>query len=156
SAQKNRENVDAVREREVADERLELADLAGGAARPLREDEHRLPARDDLARLPNARAKAAAAIDGLEVGEVLEEGAPQPPFEEIILRGERDDVLAVRAERVTHEPHVEVARVVRHDDRVSVVRDERAPGDARLHDLAVEDVLQLAQDLLSGLLHLGR
>ena len=52
------QDVDAVREREVADERLELLDLAVRAARPLGEDEHRLAALDDLARLPD-RLRAA-------------------------------------------------------------------------------------------------
>ena len=49
-------------------------------------------------------------------------------------------------ERVPHEAHVEVARVVGDDDGVAVVRDVRAAEDARLHELAVEDVLQLADE----------
>ena len=67
-------------------------------------------------------------------------------LEEVVLRRERDDVLAVRAERVPHEAHVEVARVVGDDDDVAVVRDVRAAEDARLHHLAVEEVLQLADE----------
>ena len=42
AAEINREDVDAVREREVTDERLELLDLARRAPRSLGEDEHRL------------------------------------------------------------------------------------------------------------------
>ena len=41
-AEEHGQDVDAVHQREVPDERLELLDVAVGAARPLREDEHRL------------------------------------------------------------------------------------------------------------------
>ena len=46
--------------------------------------------------------------------------------------------------------------MVGDDDDVAVVRDERAPRDLRRHELAVEDVLELADEALGGLLELGR
>ena len=153
SAQIEREDVDAVGEREVAEQRLELVDLAVRRARALGEDEHRLALREDLAGLTLARAEAALAVDRAEVREVLEERALERALlEEVVLRRERDDVLAVGAERVAREAHVEVAAVVRGDDRVAVVRDERAAADLRAHHLAVEEVLDLADELLALLL----
>ena len=104
-----------------------------------------LPRSMHLARLAERLAQAALAIERREVREVLEVGAaPAVALEEVVLRRERHDVLRRTAERVLHEPHVEVARVVRGDDGVAVVRDERAAVDLRAHHLVVEAHLRPA------------
>ena len=87
-------------EREVGEAGLELGHLARHRARALGEDERRVAALEERARVAERLAQTPRTLDGHEVREVVHVGALVLVVEEVVGGGQRDHVAAVLAERV--------------------------------------------------------
>ncbi len=135
------QHVHVALEREVPSGGEERLQLPVSAARALREDEEVIPAAERLGGRLEARLERALALHRDEVREVLEVGALHARVEEVVARGERREAPPLLAERDLHEPHVEVARVVRDDEHVPVVRDVGDADDLRVVEPVVERAL---------------
>ena len=108
SLQINRQNPDARRQRQITDHRLEISHLSVHRARAFGKDQRVVAAIEIRARVSQRLPQRSTALHRHQVCKVLHVGAFVFRVEEIIGRGQGDEIFARVVERHLHQTHVEV------------------------------------------------